>query len=69
MIDWIKRAGGIAAAAIGLLAVGVLGLGIAANTVTGLVGVAASLPHWAVVAAVALGPALGLVGMWAWRRR
>lgn len=69
MIGWLKRAGVIVAAAVGLLALGVLSLGIAANTITGLLGVVASLPHWAVVAACALGPVLGLVGLWAWRRR
>lgn len=69
MIGWFKRAGGIVVAAVALLALGVLSLGIAASTVAGLIGVVVSLPHWAVVAACALGPVLGLVALWAWRRR
>lgn len=69
MIGWIKRAGGIVAAAIGLLLVGVLALGLAANTIAGLIGVVASLPHWVVVTLWTAGPLLVLIGVWSWAER
>lgn len=69
MTGWIRRAGGVAAAGIGMLIVGVLALGIAANTAAGVVSFWASLPQQVLVALWIIGPVVAIVAVLAWTRR
>lgn len=68
MIGWLKRTGAIALAGIGLLAAGVLALGVGADLLVNLVRFAVGAPMFLYVATAA-GVIPALVLLWLWDRR